>query len=264
MKKDQHIIACVESAKTADTVLACARHCAEKLNHKGVILLNVSPESEDNSWIKQYGVPYVGLHGDWKTAIGGLPTAFGGILAIALVNHAAPRSSITNPSTMLRIFNECKTAYLAVSDPWHDDRGLWPRSVAMTVDHRRESKEKLIWASYFSRFFGSRLTMARPSYKDEDLLRRQGENMRFLDKFFTSLGVDYKEATITNHTLQSPDITALAELSPDLLVSLGTDRRDLDVGDWLLGAPERRLLGRSNGTPILFLNQRDDLYVLCD
>ena len=34
--------------------------------------------------------------------------------------------------------------------------------------------------------------------------------------------------------------------------------------DFGVGAPERRLLGRSNGNPILFLNQRDDLYVLCD
>ena len=264
MKKDQHVIACVESAADAETVLSCAKHCAERLNHKGIILLNVSPEGTDNSWIKDYGVPYVGLHGDWKTAIGGLPTAFGGILAVTMVNHSAPRASITHPSTLLRTFGECKIAYLTVGGQWQDDRSLWPRAVAMTVDHRRESKEKLIWASYFARFFGSRLTMARPAYKDEDLLRRQNENIRFLDKFLTSLGVDYKEATISNHTLQSPDITALAELSPDLLVSLGTDRRDLDVGDWLLGSPEKRLLCRSNGTPILFLNQRDDLYVLCD
>ncbi len=264
MKKDQHVIACIESASTADAVIACAQHCAERLNHKGVILLNVSPEGTDNSWIKGYGVPYVGMHGDWKTAIGGLPTAFGGILAVTLVDPTAPRTSITHPATMLRTFGECKTAYLTIGKDWRADGGRWPRSVAMTVDHRRESKEKLIWASYFARFFGSQLTMARPAYRDEDLLRRQNENIRFLSKFFSSLNVEYKEASISNKTFAVPDATALAELSPDMLVSLCTDRRDLDVGDWLLGAPERRLLGHANNTPILFLNQRDDLYVLCD
>lgn len=264
MKKDQHVIACIESAASADTVLACARHCAERLNHKGIILLNVSPEGTDNGWIRNYDVPYVGLHGDWKTAIEGLPTAFGGILAVAMADPAAPRRSITNPATLLRTFGECKTAYLVVGRDWRDDGGRWPRSTVVTVDHRRESKEKLIWASYFARFLGSRLTMALPAYRDEDLLRRQRENMRFSDKFFHSLNVEYQEAAVSNKALESPDITALAELSPDLLVSLCTDRRDLDVGDWLLGAPERRLLGRSNGNPILFLNQRDDLYVLCD
>ena len=265
MKKDQHVIACVESAESAAVVLTCAKYCAKQLNHKGVILLNVSPEGCDNSWIKNYDVPYIGLHGDWKTAIAGLPNTFGGILAVAATNPLAKRSSITNPYTLLRTFKECKIAYLVISQHHFMTTAIkWPSSVVTTVDHRHESKEKLIWASYFARFFDSLLTMARPSYSDEDLSRRQNENMRFLTKFFKSLNVEYKEVKITNHPIQSPDITALSELSPDLLISLATDRRDLDVGDWLLGPPERRLLIHSKNIPILFLNQRDDLYVLCD
>ena len=42
-----------------------------------------------------------------------------------------------------------------------------------------------------------------------------------------------------------------------------TDKRDRDLGDLIAGPTERRLLQKST-IPILFLNQRDDLYVLCD
>ena len=75
MKKDQFVIACLESPAAADTVLPYARYFAAQLK-KGIIVLNVSKDGQ-NDWLKQYGLPYVGLKGDWKTAIDGLPTAFG-------------------------------------------------------------------------------------------------------------------------------------------------------------------------------------------
>ena len=114
MKKDQHVIACVDRPQDAPAVLACAKQCAERLNHKGLILLNVSRDGQAD-WIKDYGVPYIGLKGDWKTAIDGLPTAFGGILAVTAVDPGAPRTSLAHPSTLRRQFSECKSAYMVIS-----------------------------------------------------------------------------------------------------------------------------------------------------
>lgn len=261
--KDQFVIACLPSPDYADTVLPWARLCSQKLG-KGIIVLNVSKEGEsaDDGWLKQYGIPFVGLHGDWKTAVDGLPTAFSGVLAVTPVDPKAPRSSIANPATMLRTFADCKIAYLALHSPLSAPHS--PLSTYLTLDHRRESKEKLIWGSYMVRFFGMKLNVVAPQYKDQGLLARQRNNMRFLDKMYKSLGVDYQILTPPITTVQNPDLLTLDTYTPDILVAMTTDRRDRDVGDWLLGPPERRLLAHASRTPLLFINQRDDLYVLCD
>lgn len=265
MKKDQHVIACVDRPQDADIVLAYARHYAECLNHKGIILLNVSSDGNAD-WIKEYGVPYIGLKGDWKTAIDGLPTAFGGILAVTAIDHNAPHGCLAHPHTLRRQFATCRSAYLVVHNDSNKSTPQFsrPTLATLTLDHRRESKEKLIWGSYIARFLGCRLTVASPDYKDEGLRQKWQNNMTFMDKMYRSLNVDYTTATIANKTFGNLDVTALDTLSTDLLVAMTTDARDRDVGDWLLGVPERKLLSHPSATPILLLNQRDDLYVLCD
>ena len=274
--KDQFIIACLESPATAGIVLPYAKHFASHLR-KGIILLNVSRDGQSD-WLKQYGLPYVGLKGDWKTAIDGLPTAFGGVLAVTAVDPSAPRSSITHPSTLLRTFSDCKIAYLLVNEEGgmrNEELGtgainssfLTPHSsfsTVLTLDHRRESKEKLIWGSYMVRFFGAKLTVATPAYNDAGLREKVANNILFMKKIYKSLNVDYTLSSFTYHLspFTSPDLSVLKS-DPSLLIAMTTDRRDRDLGDLLVGPPERRLI-TSARIPILFLNQRDDLYVLCD
>lgn len=283
MKKDQFVIACVEDPEGAELLIPWARHFAERLNGKGLLLLNVSKDGESD-WLKEYGLPYIGLRGDWKTAIDGLPTALGGILAVTAVNGKAPRNSITHPRTLLREFRDCKIAYLVLGYGLEvmdygglthhvADEGLRsvhnpspithnPFTALLTLDYRRESKEKLIWASYLVRFLGAQLTVALPDYRDGGLRAQQTNNLRYMEKIAPSLGLTYTTSHFPLPTFRHPDVEAVEALRPQLLLTMTTDRRDRDVGDWLLGAPELKLL--QCGTPVLLLNQRDDLYVLCD
>ncbi len=277
-KKDQFVIACLDREADAATVLPMARHFAERLG-KGLIVLNVSTDGQSD-WLRQYSLPYVGLKGDWKTAVDGLPTAFGGVLAITAVDAAAPRSSITHPATLLRTFRDCKIAYLTVeSVKCKMESGHAPAnfqlstfdfqlSTLLTLDHRRESKEKLIWASYMVRFLGSKLTVAVPDYKDEGLREKLRNNLLSLKKFYTSLGIAYTTVKIPSSNFKSPDTMliedeTLASPQSSLLIAMTTDPRERDLADLVAGPPELRLL-KASPIPILFLNQRDDLYVLCD
>ena len=263
--KDQFVIACVESPASAAVVLPWARHFAECLNHKGLMVLHVEngeQRAADEEWLHELGVPYVSMHGDWRTAIEGLPTAFNGILAVTACDTAAPRSSLTHPKTLLHEFKNCKTAYLVVSGKWKAESGAAQLSTALTMTHRREGKEKLAWASYLARFLGSRVTIAHPDYRDGDLRMRWRNNMRFVDKMFSPLGIDYATSILPKAT--HVDLTALDQLQPDLLIARTTDTRERDFVDWMLPLPEYRLLTHPSSTPLLFLNPRDDLYILCD
>ena len=271
--KDQFVIACVESAADAAVVLPWVRHFAEHLNHKGVMALHVESEKQkaksekNDEWLKALGVPYVSLQGDWRTAIEGLPTAFNGILAVVAVNPSAPRTSLTHPKRLLHEFKNCKTAYLVVGGqlPTIDGCDNPLRTTCLTMTHRREGKELLVWASYLARFLDSKITIAHPDYRDEGLRQRWQNNRRFVDKMFTPLNISYSSFIIQHSSLiTSPDLRTLNQLKPDLLIARTTDTRDRDLLDLLQPLPEWRLLTHPSHTPLLLLNPRDDLYILCD
>ena len=48
------------------------------------------------------------------------------------------------------------------------------------------------------------------------------------------------------------------------LITLTTDLRKRDILEWFIGTQEQRIVRNSLLMPILFLNPRDDFYVLCD
>ena len=266
-KKDQYVIACLDSESDADAVLPMACHFAARLG-KGLLVLNVSSDGH-NEWLKQYGLPYVGLRGDWKTAIDALPTAFGGVVAVTTVRDEALRSSLTNPRTMLRTFADCKIAWLVTGEKHRQSAdGQWPSETWITLDHRRESKEKLIWASYMVRFFGSRLTIATPAYSDAGFREKLRNNILFATKMLRPLEVPFTTADMPSSNFRQPDMVLVGQHGkPDaatgLLVAMTTDRRDRDLLDMVAGPTELRLL-RQCPSPIMFVNHRDDIYVLCD
>ncbi|MBR1784787.1 MAG: hypothetical protein IJ760_05050 [Bacteroidales bacterium] len=257
--KDQFVIACIDNEAHARVVLEWAWYMAGRLRHKGLFVLNISAGG-DNGWLKELGVPYVGLKsGDWATAIEGLPLRYGGILAVTAVDASAPRTSLANPSNLLRQFSRCKIAYLCVDAAGGECR---TDRVTLTLNHRREGKEKLVWASYLARFCGAEITIAHPDYSDQGLRSQLQNNMRFAEKMYAPLGIGIRTEKLDGTT--GVDIKALEQTSPDLLVARTTDTRDRDVVDWFMPRPELRLLRHASRTPLLLLNPRDDLYILCD
>ena len=147
----------------------------------------------------------------------------------------------------------------------------YPLPTFLTIDHQRESKEKLIWASYMARFFGSTVTIFHRNYRDAAFRTRWHNNMRYLDKIFSSLNLTYETAVLEGGSeFGNPDLLAIKQLSPftshlsPLFIALVPDRRDRDLGDLFSSPAELRLIKNHAHLPILLLNQRDDLYVLCD
>lgn len=257
MKKDQFIVICADSAATAGKLLPTARLFAEKLR-KGIILLSCSPGAE--SWIETLGVPYVALKGDWPTAISGLPTAFNAVLAIAWCDPEAKKGCFTHEKQILKNFKECKIGYLVVG------KGVEQiNTVGLTLNHQRESKEKLIWASYFARFFHSRIVVMHHPYKDAAFLGRWKNNMRYMEKIFSGLNIAYETQVIEGgNEFGNPDLTAIDAPGTELFIALVADKREKDLGDLFATPPELKLLRNKRQLPVLFLNQRDDLYILCD
>ncbi|MBQ0016311.1 MAG: hypothetical protein KBT04_04955 [Bacteroidales bacterium] len=282
---DQFIIAYLPKPSQPEPVVSHAVALAKML-HKGLILLSIHDthyaESPDQSTatmqlqsltdqIKQPSNPlyyadtsYCSMHGDTHDVLTQIPKLLAAVAIVVQVDCDAPHKTPTHPRHLLHLLRDIQIAYLTVQQPHPNTTAFY--IPALTIDYRRESKEKLIWASYFARFGGSDIKILRQDYKDEGLRDACYENMRFVEKIFGDLNIHYHTQTYSGGKLftEPAAVSYAAQHNISLFISLTTDTRDRDMLEWIIGTPEQRVIRNPEKLPILFLNQRDDLYVLCD
>lgn len=285
-KKDQFVIAYIADWERCEATLSYAVSLARMIG-KGLILLHVSdphytdidPDEAQQHLValrdsclasltaqptaSTIPVTYAALRGDTQTLVTALPTLLGAVAVVAQVDKHAGRRSPLHPRQILHIFKECKTAFLVAQRPLPE--GATPFAhVALSIDHKKESKDKYIWTSYFARFGGSTIHTLYYDYKDEFLKNKWYSNMKFLHKFFNNLNLSFQPHIIPSKSTFT-DVNALnyaAQQGYDLLVSVTTKERD--AVEFFIGTQEQRLIDNAHQLPILFLNPREDLYVLCD
>lgn len=275
--KDQFVIAYLADLTMTDAVVSHACQLARFLR-KGLILLYVEDPCYGGPTVQQateqlllieaqhpdVHPAHAALKGSTRDIINALPTLLNGVVAVAGVSPQASRRTPTHPRQVLRLFAQCKIAYLTVQAPLLSPQAY--ANVAYGIDFRKESKEKLIWASYFARFNASQLLMLHYEYRDEGLRAKWQNNVRFMQKFFRNVGVTCQMQSVAGRALYPETIIcqAAAHRGCGLLISVTTDTRDLDVIEWFLGTAERRTIANADRLPVLYLNPRDDIYVLCD
>ena len=299
-KKDQFVIAyladldcttgtqAAQPRDTTQTVVDYARAVAKFL-HKGLILLYIcdkkytkvttdEAQKRLTAIKEQYNgedISFCALKGKTRDVISLLPTALNAVIVVAGVDRRASLLKPTNPRRVIWDFGQCRTAYLTVqphasSNQYNGQSGVDPtfsfKHVALRIDYQRESKEKLIWASYFARFNDSKLHVMHEVYKDSGLRTKFDNNMLFLDKFFGGLGVGYETETLPT-VANFPDKCAVKQASEkgySLMICITTDTREMDFLDWFISPQETRVIKNKQNLPVLFINPRDDIYVLCD
>lgn len=283
-KKDQFVIAYITDLEQTETVVSHAAFFAQRLG-KGLILLHISdpkynkvtpPEAEQdlrkicdiqNSKLKIQNCTYLALSGDTKQVLSSLPTLMNAVLIVAQVAPHAKRHSPLNRRNVLRNFADCRAAFLTVQQPLTQNSQFNIQNysdVAMVVDFKKESKDKFIWSSYFPRFIGSRMHVLYYDYKDQFLHGKWYANMQQLHKLYNGLDVSF-QPHIINSKSTFPDTEALRSANENgygLLICVTTKERD--TLELIIGTQEQRTITNRFNIPILFLNPREDLYVLCD
>lgn len=273
-KKDQFVIAYLPDFEHCNIVMSHALSLARMLD-KGLILLHISDSrygsdiAEAEQRLQQLqqqttalqSISYISLKGDTQLIVEALPTKLNGVVAVAAVDAQAGRKNPYSPKEVLRNFANSKIAYLTVQKPFEKEHY---NHIALSIDFHRESKEKLIWSSYFGRFDHSTIHVLYHDYKDEGLRQKWYNNMQFLNKFYSNLGLSFVPS-IVEKGKDATDADAIpfsAQKGFDLLVSVTTKEKDMI--DNLLGAQESRSIKNKEHLPILFINPRNDIYVLCD
>lgn len=137
------------------------------------------------------------------------------------------------------------------------------RHVMLPLDIERQQKEKSLWAGYFSRFYHSQVHVLFSSYKDAFLRKKVKDNVDFTKKLYQNLEITYElhhlEDEIDN--IDRFSLEFASTINATLSVIMMTHYYSLI--DRLFGPKEDAMIANEQEIPILCINERDDLYVLC-
>ena len=135
--------------------------------------------------------------------------------------------------------------------------------VLLPIDIYLNSKEKAMWAGYFHRYYQAPVHIIYSLFKDEFLLQKVKDNLAFVEKLYQNLNINYALHPITPpvDNIDYHSMKIAPQFQATLTVIMMTRYRSLT--DLLLGVKEKKMIGNPIGFPVLCLNERDDLYVLC-
>lgn len=137
------------------------------------------------------------------------------------------------------------------------------RHVMLPLDINRQHKEKALWAGYFSRFYHAKVHVLYATYKDSLLKQKVKDNIDFTKKLYQNLEIDYE---LHDFGREIDDIDRFSifyapEIDASLTVVMMT--AFYTIIDYIFGPKENDLIANDESLPVLCINERDDLYVLC-
>lgn len=275
-KKDQFVIAYLNNLDFAET---CIEHSVQiaKILNKGLILLHIYDPlltgvgvdeaerklKELNSQISETQMhSYISLKGETKEVIGKLGQLLNAVVIVSSINtEETKKNKADNPITLLKNMEPSRVAYMICNQK----RSIVDYSkVLLPLNNARESKEKTLWASYFARFFQSEITLFYRTYKDSLYQKQLNLNLAFARKMLGQFNI-----IPSNH--KSEDRKKLLDLQAldyadkeNYGVIICQTTKDKSLFDRIKGLEEEKVLKKLKDKPILFLNPRDDLFVLCE
>ena len=137
------------------------------------------------------------------------------------------------------------------------------KNVILPIDIDRQAKEKALWAGYFNRFGGATVHLLHTIYTDAFLKQKLEENLAFIEKLYNNLEITSTLHEISPRTdnLEKYALQHTHEYNGCLLVIMTTTFKT--IIDVLFGVREKSLIANKENIPVLCINEREDLYVLC-
>ncbi|MDR1724922.1 MAG: hypothetical protein LBR28_00820 [Bacteroidales bacterium] len=275
--KDQFIIACISNFKYAEKIIQWSCLFAKILD-KGLILLHISDPQYTNITTEEAEISlqilnkqikdiqthsYLALKGKTKKIIHSLGEMLSAVLMVSFIenNHNSVHQTLKN-------FSQSRIAYFI----FNEKTEIKPfKNVLLPMNMLREAKEKVLWAGYFGRFAKSTITIFHKKYKDEFHQQQLNANIKFavsmLENFNIKINImNYSETNNNQRKNADLDVLAIdyAEKCKyyDLIICQTTKNKS--ILNLFSQLAEHKTLLHSQSVPVLFLNPRDDLFVLCE
>ncbi|MEI8202794.1 MAG: hypothetical protein WCH34_07260 [Bacteroidota bacterium] len=262
--KNLHILLITEHQNASESVISNGLIMAEIFN-ANIIWVQVCFKNENHlpepHTTEQNGIKITPLYISHKN----LHTVFdiaennNAIMTIMAVDKAKP--NLNAPRKVLKLARKSRIPFLLVQN-----KTPYPsqfKNIVLPVDFLQQTKEKALWASYFHRFNESIIHAITTPYKDEYYRMHSKNNLKFIQRMYHNLDVEYQTLEIAgaNLKLDQAAIDYAAKIDAALVVIMTT--LDYNIDDMIMGPPELKLIQNQHQIPVLCLNQRNDIYVLC-
>jgi nucleotide-binding universal stress UspA family protein len=162
-------------------------------------------------------------------------------------------------SKVQQILNNCKPLRIPYFFINQKTTSISLDRVLVPVGFLTEEKEKGIFASKLARFCGSAITLLQA----RDYGSRAERSVQQIQTLFEKLSVSctIEQARKDSFKVQSEASSRACNGDADMIVI--TASREYGLDDVLFGPPERKIIQNAT-VPVMVLNPRPDLYVLCD
>ncbi len=137
-------------------------------------------------------------------------------------------------------------------------------NIILPIDHKKESKEKMIWASYFGRFNKAVVQLIPASEKDEIPAKTIRNTLLFTKKMFSQFLFDYKihKSNTSSKHIDEEAFKAATTNASDLIILMTGKAQGIFFLRYNSKKIKQVISQYSN--PILLINPLKDYYLPCE
>jgi len=158
-------------------------------------------------------------------------------------------------SWALKVIVSSKVPFVVIQDhPKDSDL----KNIVFPIDFKMESKEKLNWVNYISKYYKAKFYVFKSNTTDLGFLKKIKSNIIFTRKFMDKRNVDYEIYTAEGkHSFAQDTINFAKEIDADMIQILST--KNIGLTDYVLGASEQYIIANTAKIPVMVINPRNDL-----
>ncbi|HET6558985.1 MAG TPA: hypothetical protein VFG54_16815 [Prolixibacteraceae bacterium] len=162
----------------------------------------------------------------------------------------------------LKAFRESSIAFLFVSGD--SPEYLSYKNVLVPMDYRKASKDTALWASFLGRLNRSVIQVVYAHETDKEQAATVTKNLNFYKKFLTNLNVSHHMVAgkASSWRICSEVIASAGEMKGDVMLFAGS--ASISLLDLMVGLPEKRIIRKSGPLPILIVNPRKEICMVCE
>lgn len=155
-------------------------------------------------------------------------------------------------SWALKVIAHTKMPFVVIQEPYK--KNIF-ENIVIPVNFRKENKECVNWATYFTKNFGTKFHIITAKHTDHNFVKGIESNKYFIKKYFSSRGIPYEmiESSGKNEFYKEV-IDYTKDNNYDSILVMTT--RDIGFADYVLGAQEQYIIANEFQIPVICINPK--------